>query len=358
MESTWLTYTIKALVYSIGLLAFLLTVLPLFNKSYWVYRIGDFPRLQIAAIFLFVLLALPFVSGFDLFTVSLMVVAAVCLVYQLFRIIPYTPLYSKQVERSHNADSDRTIRILASNVQIENRNADELLSRIDNHNPDVILLAEVDEWWDEKMSGLKEDYPNNICHPLDNAYGMNFYTRLETRDCQLNFIVEDDIPSVETKLILPSGEEIKFYGLHPRPPVPNENTRSAERDAELLIVGKKIEEDDIPTVIAGDFNDVAWSETTNLFQKISGLLDARIGRGFFNSFHAKIFFLRMPLDHVFQSKHFRLVSLQRLESIGSDHFPIYIELSLENTAEKTQKELEKNGDEEEQAEEKIKEAMD
>ena len=80
-------------------------------------------------------------------------------------------------------------------------------------------------------------------------------------------------------------------------------------------------------------NDVAWSHTTRLFARISGLLDLRIGRGFFNTFHAKFPLLRWPLDHVFVSHHFKLVSMKRLKNFNSDHFPIYADLTLETSNE-------------------------
>ncbi len=200
-----------------------------------------------------------------------------------------------------------------------------------------------------KYPRWKKNYPYTVLHPLDNAYGMALYSRFELVNPKVNFFIEDDIPSITTGVKLLSGNVINLYCLHPRPPVPVENDRSNERDAELLFVGRIIKEQNAPTIVAGDLNDVAWSRTTTLFQKISGLLDPRIGRGLYSSFHTKSSLIRFPLDHVFHSNHFRLAELRRLPNIGSDHFPIHIALTYEKTAELTQVEPVATPDEEREA---------
>jgi endonuclease/exonuclease/phosphatase (EEP) superfamily protein YafD len=134
-------------------------------------------------------------------------------------------------------------------------------------------------------------------------------------------LVDDDVPSVEGKVVLRSGVEVALFGLHPRPPRPQEGS-STQRDAELILVARRVPELRQPVVVMGDLNDVAWSHTSRLFRRLSRLLDPRAGRGFFSTFPVELPFLRFPLDHIFHSESLRLVSLERLPDIGSDHFPL------------------------------------
>jgi endonuclease/exonuclease/phosphatase (EEP) superfamily protein YafD len=135
--------------------------------------------------------------------------------------------------------------------------------------------------------------------------------------------------------------------------VPNYNPRSTERDAELLIIGREMKQKQVPAVVLGDLNDVAWSQTNDLFRATSGLLDPRIGRGFYHTFNAKWPLIRFPLDHFFHSRHFRLVDFRRLPKFGSDHFPVYIKLSFEPDAEQQQEPVTASADDRRAAQEKI-----
>jgi endonuclease/exonuclease/phosphatase (EEP) superfamily protein YafD len=119
------------------------------------------------------------------------------------------------------------------------------------------------------------------------------------------------------------------------------------------MVAKEVKKSGKPAIVIGDLNDVAWSYTTDLFTKISGLLDPRVGRGFYNTFHAKTPFLRFPLDHVFCSTDFKLVRLARLENFSSDHFPILISLQYERRAHLEQEEPQADQDDLALANEKL-----
>jgi endonuclease/exonuclease/phosphatase (EEP) superfamily protein YafD len=331
----------QIVVYAVGALAIILTVLPFLKFAHWWIRLGDFPRLQIAFGSLVVAGLLPLVARpAGLWEIVFGAALVGCAVYQIFCVLPYTRVYPRQVERARENAPEKTIKLLIFNVFIENRDYAKFLDLVGQVAPDLILLAEPDEKWLSSIEALEKNYPFAVKHPLDNAYGLALYSRLELKNADIKFIIENDIPSIHTDVRLASGDLIKFYCLHPRPPIPPENDRALERDAELILVGAMIQKTDAPTIVAGDLNDVAWSRTTRLFQKISNLLDPRIGRGLYSSFHAAYPFIRFPLDHVFHSNHFRLVEIRRLPNIGSDHFPIYIALSYERTAKLTQEEPE------------------
>ncbi len=342
----------------IGLLVVLTTLLPLSKRQVWWIRIFDFPRFQIVfagLVSLIWYLVWGFSTAFDVaFTLSV----AAALAYQAYMIFPYTRFARPQTEWSRDPDPASTISLFFANVEMSNRKTEKLKTIIRDADADLVLLVETDEFWLEQVRETLSDYKYTVLQPQDNTYGMLLFSRLELIDPKLKFLVQDDIPSIHGRVRLRSGQIVEFRCLHPRPPVPMEYTNAVPRDAEIIMVGSENRKDDLPFIVFGDLNDVAWSPTNYLFQNISGLLDPRVGRGFYNTFHAKILFLRFPLDHLFHSNHFRLVEFRRLPYFGSDHFPVYGKLSLEADAKHVQEDLTPDEDEVIEAREKVAYAAD
>lgn len=344
----------------LGLLAVLVTLVSLHPSPHWAVRLWDFPRVQVAllAAAAGIVYAAAFSHGRVLDWAFVGATAATAL-WQGYRIFPYTPVAPLQVKWSerrpaNGAPRRASFRLLITNVLMENTRHDRLLRVIRDADPDVILAVETDETWARALRPLRETYPRGVDQPQDNWYGMMLFSRLELVDCKIEFLVQDDIPSVFCQVVLPGGPNVFLRGIHPRPPEPIRDMDSTPRDAELVVVGKLIHEaPDQPTVVAGDLNDVAWSPTSQLFARIAGLLDPRRGRGFYNSFNANNPLARWPLDHVFHSHHFRLVALERLPTIGSDHFPMLVELSYEPDAPLEQPKPELRESDPEEAQDKI-----
>lgn len=307
----------------------LATLLPISRAKVWWVRGLDFPRAQIATLAAVVFAAHWVIdasrSGSEWISPGLC--AAVAL-YQLWWIWSFTPLHGREVAQARPSARGPRLRILAANVLTTNRQADAFIAIVREQRPDILLTVETDDWWQSRLAVLETELPHTLAAPLDNLYGMHLYSRWPLEDPKVQFLVEPDKPSMHTCVVLPDGRRIRLVCLHPAPPSPTENEESTERDAELILAASSLAHETRPSIVTGDLNDVAWSRTTRLFRKISGLLDPRVGRGFFNTFHVKYPFLRWPVDHLFHSRHFTLVQLKRLRAFGSDHFPVFVELLL------------------------------
>lgn len=346
----------EILIYVFGYMIIAISLIPLIRNDNWVFRVFEYPRAQKLVINLILFIVFLAISNWNgahsfIFT-TLLGGNALYLFYQIF---PYTRFSKHQMKARSIPDKKKQFKLLVFNVYQDNRSAQSCLQTIERCKPDIIILVETNARWKSQLATLDNAYPYQVSKPLENTYGMLLYSKLELVDPKIRFLIDEAIPSIHTKVKLFSGDLFYLYCLHPQPPVPEENPRSTERDAELLTIAKEAKTCSFPVVVAGDLNDVAWSYTTELFMKTSGLLDPRRGRGFFNTFHARYWFLRWPLDHIFCSGHFQLADLRRLPAIGSDHFPILVELALDekNTRENQKEELEADTREVEMAEEKI-----
>ena len=332
----------------------------LIPRDEWWFRGADFPRLQILALGLIAfILMLLWDAPWDWVREAILIGLIAAVAYQLKMVLPYTFVWKKQVKTVTKTElqSERQISLIVSNVLTPNTQYHLLLQQIHQHQPDLILTLESDAHWQQALNVLEDDYPYRVAVPLDNLYGMHLYSRLALKDIEVKFILSDEIPSIHATVILRSGQPVQLYCLHPKPPSPTEAKDSTLRDAELLIVGDQIKDLDESCIVMGDLNDVAWSRTTRLFQRISGLLDPRVGRHFVNTFHADYPLLRWSLDHVFHSTDFALVQMQRLAHIGSDHFPVYVVLQTGRVFELAQEELEQTEADEQEAQEAIEDGI-
>lgn len=315
-----------------GVAAFLTAaaVMPRVRSHHWAVRAFDFPRLQLAlaagACAAVGVARWRRLSRGDRRLLGLLAGAVAA---QAVEILPYTPLGRKEVAATGEAAD---LSLFTANVLQSNRRSDLVLAQVAATRPDVVLLTETDARWEGELGVLRREYPFVVARPQGNTYGMMLFSKLELVGPEVRFLVKPDIPSIRTRLRLRDGRLMWLYAVHPEPPgLRTRNGKlqsSGPRDVELLVLAEELAELRQPVVVAGDFNDVAWSHTTRLFKRLSRLLDPRRGRGMFNTFHACYPLMRYPLDHLFHSEHLVLSAFRRMGKTGSDHFPIYAALKL------------------------------
>ena len=299
----------------------------------WWIRAFDFPRIQISILISIVLIIAVLVFDFSevihFIAIGLLILS---LLYQLDKIYPYTWFAKKEVMQFEDGDPSDNISILVSNVLTPNKDYHKLIEIVNRRQPDIVLTLESDKKWETALKTLEKDYKYCVKVPQDNLYGMHLYSKLTLEETEIRYLVKNDIPSIHGFVRLDDNSKIRIHCMHPRPPSPSEADTSTNRDAELLMLGRDVRKQDKSVLVFGDLNDVAWSKTTLMFKRISGLLDPRIGRFFINTFHVNYPILRWALDHIFHSPCFTVVDIERMPSIGSDHFPVLTTLQYEECA--------------------------
>jgi len=314
----------------ICILLLLITLLPLVRSDYWTFRILEYPRFQKLALGLGVMGGLYLLrEASGNFFPYLLGAAACCCAYLVVKIFPYTPLSPKEMRKADGGAAQQGLKVFTANVLQTNRQYGRMREQVAQTAPDIVFLVETDTAWEGAMQSLRDHYPFSILQPQDNTYGFLFYSKWPLRHTRVLFRTDPEVPSIDTEIQLPSGTWIRVFGLHPKPPVPGEALYSTAKDKELMKVAFEVEKENKPCIVMGDLNDVAWSHVTELFRKVSRLLDPRRGRGFYSTFSANNILMRIPLDYIFCSSHFRLVAMKRMPHNGSDHFAMFIHLQYD-----------------------------
>jgi len=255
------------------------------SNEWWV-RVFDFPRLRIAVALAIVVAACLVLVNRGRGRTMLIVGLAFALVAQLARIVPYTRLVEPEVASADSCGEGTRMRLFIANVEYANQDSRKLLAMVAEIDPDVVLLTEPGAWWRAQLAPLARERPYTVLQPQEDTWGMLLYSRFPLVQPQVRFLVEEDIPSITARIRLPSGDHVQFYGVHPRPPRPGDDT--GDRDTELTLVAREIRGQRRPAILAGDLNDVAWSRTSRQLQQTAALRDPRVGRGLFATFNANL----------------------------------------------------------------------
>ena len=310
-----------SILFGVSTLLILLSVLPFIQNQHWVFRVAEFIKLQLLLLQLIVFIATFFYIAENPVFWCLQGVQSALIGYHVYLLMRYTKFWRTPTV-DYTGESSNQIKIISCNIYQFNSAYDRFITLIETEQPDIILTMESNSDWEQAMRVFEKDYPNYEKVTLENTYGMHFYTRLHVHRIQVHYFVADDLPSIEAELETADGYRFVFFGVHPPPPSPTEEENSKERDGDLLSVAKKVRDEQMPVLITGDFNNVAWAKSSILFKQASQLIDARIGRGILATFHAKYWFFRVPLDLLFHSPEIFIEQLFIYPSVGSDHFPM------------------------------------
>lgn len=306
----------------LGAAAVLVTLLPLSPSNAWWVRMWEFPRLHVAVAGVAVLIAAPFVLR--PLRAPLIVAMLAVAGYQASWVVRYTPLVAPDVPIEDGPGAT----FVALNVLQSNEGKARVADYLDGLDADLVLLIETDAAWAAALDPVLDRYPHRAERIADDNYGMIVATRLDARRIELVETHGGDHPTapIAVAVLEVDGHPLVFTGLHPYPPIPRFS--QADRDRQIAIAARMARIGDSPAVAMGDFNDVAWSRSSQHFREVGGYLDPRVGRGVMASFDTASRLMRFPIDQGLVTEGVTVRAYEMGPDVGSDHFPVVMSLSV------------------------------
>ena len=219
------------------------------------------------------------------------------------------------------------LKLALANVDWQNRAHQPFLRCMERHQPDVIVVQEVNYDWAHALQALSATYPFFEVLPREDGSGTALYSRFSFERLPLALPEDDVRPDLLVRLDLALGK-VSLLSIHPRAPIRRGHFEL--RNEVLAAATTCMQGLPDPKICVGDLNTSLWSPFYQDFARQTKLINARKGFGLLPSWPTFMGFkwLMIPIDHFLVSSDIRIVSVRTGERIGSDHLPLLVELEI------------------------------
>lgn len=219
----------------------------------------------------------------------------------------------------------RSYRAMLINVYTGNTDHAAVLDCIREHDPDFLVLEEVNARWMRQILSLHERYPYSITRPREDNFGIALFSKHLMAGSEAMEIGDAGVPSLLARFEM-DGDRFYILGTHALPPV---NSRYAHtRDRHLSEIPEIVADLDAPVLLLGDLNASPWSYNFRKLVRESGLRDSMRGRGIQPTWPAKRLPMRIPIDHALHSGEIGILHRRTGAPIGSDHLPVIVDFAV------------------------------
>lgn len=211
------------------------------------------------------------------------------------------------------------LKIMQMNVHGgKNSNYQSALSLINELSPDVIGFSEITVTWAERLKTNLKEYKFQTIEPHHG--GIALFSKLPLSNSEVKYTGKIKRPRITTE-VLREGSKFSLVFAHPVTPLHSFQLRNQELSA-IAEEASKCNS----FVLVGDLNCTPWSYCFEKLKHDGGLKDSMPGFGIQASWNTALPVL--PIDHCLVSKNIVTLDRRVCRDIGSDHFPVYVELGF------------------------------
>lgn len=329
--------TLLAYSYSLFIIGYFLLKLMFWDRISIIALISTFLPLILFPIFLLPVVGVSIIKKRWFFVIS----AIACII-----LISWLHLKYFSPAPSHITDSQPTLKILSHNVGWYTTQSPTLFKLIEREKPDIIFLQEiVPKHTERAFNWLKTDYPYQIGtppvgilskYPIAASEILHLAGHPET---QQRAILKFNQQEIVIYNMQATGPWFKRYNLLPFLKIPI--YKYGKRGPEIQDLVRRVEQETLPVIVAGDFNMTDETKDYYNLQKVLQDSFRKSGFGFgftwphgwelkllVKSSNLKLNFPVCRIDYIWYSQHWGAKSSSVLEATESDHLPVEAELVL------------------------------
>lgn len=225
------------------------------------------------------------------------------------------------------ATAGTKLKIVFANVSSHNHDASRILRWISERDPDVIGVIEVNQAWREALVPALKSYHVQGVWAQQGSFGLALFSKTPFLETSVMDFGPTGLPSLVARLPLHPAP-LTLVLTHAYPPLQRELFR--ERNLHLADLGAFLSRRALPFVALGDLNDTPFSRYFKQLLQISHAHDSRRGFGFQASWPVNRYIPAiLPIDHALLSENIRAERREIGPDIGSDHYPVYMEICIE-----------------------------
>jgi endonuclease/exonuclease/phosphatase (EEP) superfamily protein YafD len=284
-------------------------LLPLGAMVWWIFELFSHFRIQ------YLIVAVPLlVLAMTSRRTSLAVLIAAAVAVNARPLLAYLPTAT-------DPETDFRFDVLNVNVNAGNSGYSAIADAIRSADAGLVAVVELTPALDRALQILSETYPHRYAAPANGNFGIGILSRYPLID-----VTEFSIGptrAIDAMVELPAGP-LRFIAVHLLPPMGKE--MALTRNLQLDELAEYAATADEPLLLCGDFNLTSYSPYFDRFSETAELADVRLGQGTGFSWPSFLPLAGVPIDHCLIRGPLAVVSVERLDPFGSDHYPVRVSL--------------------------------
>jgi endonuclease/exonuclease/phosphatase family metal-dependent hydrolase len=210
------------------------------------------------------------------------------------------------------------------NVNTQTGDAGLVREVVKEHNPDILVLQEVNAQWVQELAWLTNSLPYSHVEAREDNFGIGVFSKPPMTGVKYLHIGDAHVPSLLATISVDQGL-LHVLATHPVPPVGP--AYSHWRNRQLAEMPSHVDAS-VPFLLIGDLNVSPWNHNFTTLLRQSGLLDSARGHGVQPTWPSSNPLLRIPLDHCLHSPSITVVDRKIGAGVSSDHYPLIVDFCL------------------------------